>query len=156
MNDLINNKKRNDIKLIIVGTGSLKSIIKNEINNCNLNENIILLENRNDIKALLDASDLFVFPSIYEGLGIVAIESQANGLPTLCSEFIPLEANVTSLFVQEKLSKGISAWSVLIEDMLQKLKIRENLSETIREKGYDIKEAAKLLEEKYLEENVNE
>lgn len=156
MNDLINNKKRNDIKLIIVGTGSLKSIIKKEINNCDLNENIILLENRDDVKALLDASDLFVFPSIYEGLGIVAIESQANGLPTLCSEFVPLEANVTSLFVQEKLSKGISAWSVLIEDMLQKLKTRENLSKTIREKGYDIKEAAKLLEEKYLEENMNE
>lgn len=156
MNDIVNNKKRNDIKLIIVGTGNLENIIKRKIDDYNLNKNIILLKNRKDVKALLDTSDLFVFPSIYEGLGIVAIEAQANGLPTLCSEFVPLEANVTSLFIQEKLIKGISAWSDLIENMLKKSKIRENMNDIIKAKGYDVKEAAKLLEEKYLEENMNE
>ena len=48
-----------------------------------------MLEKRNDVNNLLMAMDIFVFPSIYEGLGIALIEAEATGVPSLCSKGIP-------------------------------------------------------------------
>lgn len=150
MNELINENKKSKIKLIIVGTGSLEGKIREKIREYNLDENIILLKNRNDISELLNCADLFVFPSIYEGLGIVAIESQANGLYTLCSECIPQEANITPLFIQLELSDGKKVWANKIIELINSNYNRTKMKSRIKEHGYDVEDSAKLLEEKYL------
>lgn len=83
--------------LLWVGDGPLRTYIEEKISCLNLSGHIILTGNRNDANNLLQAMDVFIFPSIYEGLGIAAIESQAAGLPTLCSKHIPKEVAVTDL-----------------------------------------------------------
>ena len=51
----------------------------------NLNDAVIMLGIRSDVNNLLQAADCFLFPSVFEGLGIVAIEAQAAGFPCICS-----------------------------------------------------------------------
>lgn len=79
-------------KLLLIGDGILKEKLKNYIQKYNLNSNVIMLEKRSDICNLLMAMDVFVFPSIYEGLGIALIEAEATGMPCICSKGIPKQA----------------------------------------------------------------
>lgn len=70
-------KKRSDAVLILVGDGKDKSIIQNKCHSLGLDDSVILLGSRDDVNELMQAFDIFVLPSLFEGLGIVAIEAQA-------------------------------------------------------------------------------
>ena len=78
--ELTKNKKA---KLVIVGNGSLKNSLIEKIHLNKLDDRIILVDRSNDIPGILSALDYFVLPSLYEGLPVSAIESQANGLTTI-------------------------------------------------------------------------
>lgn len=82
-------------KLIIVGEGTLEKDLKNAINEKNIQNDVILLKKRNDVNNILQAMDCFVFPSLYEGYGIVAIEAQAAGLPTFIADNLPKQIFAT-------------------------------------------------------------
>ena len=73
-------------KLIIVGEGSLEKDLIKEINEKRIQNDVIILKKRKDVNNILQAMDCFVFPSLYEGYGIVAIEAQASGLPTFIAD----------------------------------------------------------------------
>ena len=77
------NKENNNIKLLLIGEGPLKSDIKKMIIENRLEDTVLLLGERNDTNELYQAMDLFVLPSIYEGLPIVGIEAQASMLPCI-------------------------------------------------------------------------
>lgn len=81
--------------LLLVGTGPLEEDVKNLIKEKVL-KNVQLLGVRKDIPDILSASDCFIFPSIYEGLGISLIEAQTNGLYCLASQTIPKETKLTN------------------------------------------------------------
>ena len=109
------NKKEKDITLYIVGMGILENQLKQEVKNRKL-ENVKFLGVQKEVYKLLNAMDLMVFPSIYEGLGIVAIESQSNGLTVLASENIPDEADMKAgLFYKFNLSSGAEKWARKID-----------------------------------------
>jgi glycosyltransferase involved in cell wall biosynthesis len=72
-------------KLLLVGEGPLRSVIEDAITERGLSKSILLLGLRNDVPSLMSKSDVFLFPSIYEGFGLVAIEANAAGLPVVCS-----------------------------------------------------------------------
>ena len=136
--------RETNAKLLLVGTGSLKDEIINKIKEKNMKDKVIMLENRNDVNKILQATDIFVFPSLFEGLGIVAIEAQAAGLQTICSENIPEEADVTTLFHKLDIGMGKDKWA---EKILEYKKYdRKNTIEEIRNKGYDAQKSAKALE----------
>ena len=145
--NLLNNQNFN-FKVIIVGSGSLKDDLNQKINNYNLNNKFIFLENRSDVAEILMASDLFVLPSRFEGLGIVAIESQASGLQTICSKEIPIETNITDLISYLSLD-NVEQWANEIVNLSKNKVKRENSYKEIENAGYDAKESAKLLEELY-------
>lgn len=85
-------------KLMLVGNGSLKEKLIKHSKELNIEDSIIWLENRTDVNELLQAMDFFVFPSKFEGLGIVLIEAQSAGLKCIASEkVIPKEAQVTRI-----------------------------------------------------------
>lgn len=151
MKVLVKEYCNNNIKLLLIGDGVLKNSIVARINDYGLNDNIILLSNRNDVSQLLSASDLFVFPSIYEGLGIVVIEAQANGLMCFCSNQIPNEANITPLFHKIDLDKGADYWSKRILEYKKNYSDRKTncYKEMIIEKEYDVKHCAETLEKEY-------
>ena len=142
------NKQNFNYKVIIVGSGSLKSDLEQKIDVYGLKDRFIFLENRNDVAEILMASDLFVLPSRFEGLGIVAIESQASGLPTLCSKEVPTETNLTNLISYLSLD-NVKQWANEIINLSKNKVKRENYYKEIEDAGYNAKESAKLLEELY-------
>ena len=78
-------KMSDKFKYIIVGQGDLEKEYGEYIDSHGLNNNVKLLGYRSDISELLQASDLFVFPSLQEGLPVALMEAMASGIPTICS-----------------------------------------------------------------------
>lgn len=135
--------------VMIGGSGDLESEIYNYIKSNKLEKYVLILKNRNDINSFLSMSDLFIMPSLWEGLGISAIESQASGIPTLCSENIPNDVKISKLFNKKYLSDGEEEWAKEIAKLI-KMK-REDVSNLIRKSGFDINETVKIIENFYSE-----
>lgn len=104
-------KKRKDSYLLLVGNGSMKSVIIDKIKTMHLDANIRVLDNRNDVPDLLSAMDVFIFPSIYEGLGIVLIEAQKMGLPCIVSDRVPSAAIISNLVTTLSLGASLDCWT---------------------------------------------
>jgi len=96
--------------LLLVGQGSLESNIKNQIVKYGLIDKVTITSNRSDIPNILRAMDVFVFPSLYEGLGIVLIEAQAAGLKCVVSDRVPKDAIITSKIAMLSLDDHIDIW----------------------------------------------
>lgn len=140
-------------KLLLVGDGDLKEFTVEQIERLNLNDKVIFTGVRTDVNELLQAMDVFVFPSIYEGLPVTMVEAQAAGLPCVISTNIPQECVLIPELVQRlNLTDAKEEWVNAILK-LTTLK-RKNTSESIKESGFDIKEAAKQLENFYIEKSI--
>jgi glycosyltransferase involved in cell wall biosynthesis len=85
-------KKNPDSVLMLVGEGQDKEKVWNYVLHKGLFDDVIFTGAVSDVYRYMSAMDKFLFPSLWEGLGIVLIEAQANGLPCICSEEIPQEA----------------------------------------------------------------
>lgn len=88
-------KRKSDAYLLLLGGGELQDTIKNKVEKLNLCDSVIFCGVRTDVNKYLCAMDAFVFPSTWEGLGIVAIEAQASGLECYLSRELPKEVEVT-------------------------------------------------------------
>lgn len=84
-----------DSKLLLIGTGPLEEKTKAKVEKLNLSDPVIFLGQREDTNKLYSVMDVFCLPSLYEGLGMVLIEAQMNGLPCLASDEVPREAKIT-------------------------------------------------------------
>jgi glycosyltransferase EpsF len=137
-----------NVLLFIVGDGYLKETIEAKISSLRLYGKVHLLGLRNDIHDLLQAADLFVLPSLTEGLPGVVIEAQIAGLPCLLADTITPECKLTDLITFIPINTGTTVW---IDKILHSKNnsTRGNMSEKIIAAGYNIKEAAKKLENFY-------
>ena len=90
-------KKKPNAKLLIVGDGPLRSAIKKKAEKLGVAESVRMEPRRDDINKCYSALDVFAFPSLYEGLGMVAIEAQIAGLTVIASKNIPVEASIGNL-----------------------------------------------------------
>ena len=91
----LSKSKDKKIKLLLVGEGKTQKSIKKLVEKNKLADNVIFLGVRKDISEIMQGLDVFLLPSLYEGLGIVAIESQASGLHTIVSNNIAKETNIS-------------------------------------------------------------
>ena len=134
---------------MLVGDGNSKSRIEEKVRNAGLENNVIFTGVRPDVNRLLQAMDVFVFPSLYEGLPVTMIEAQAAGLQCVISDKVPNESIITEGMVTvRKLSDSVEEWA---ECILSKKDLeRKNVSGDIKKHGFDIKSAAKRLEEFYI------
>ncbi|MCD7809855.1 MAG: glycosyltransferase family 1 protein [Erysipelotrichaceae bacterium] len=145
-NELVNINPNS--KLLLVGDGDLRLQIEEKINKLTLKDKVILTGVRTDISDLLQAMDVFVMPSLYEGLPLSIIEAQASGLPCFISDKVPIECKKTDLVTQISLSESPEYWA---KQILHTKDIeRRNTYEEIVESGFDIEENAKLLQEFYI------
>lgn len=135
-------------KLILVGIGELMQEIKDYAKKMEVSNRVFFLGERYDVPELMQAFDAFVFPSLIEGLGIVAIESQAAGLPTYCSSGVPMDVAITDLAVHIPISAAVEEWVRIINS--GKYIKRRSTHEEICKSNYDIGNNAKLLEDYYL------
>lgn len=137
--------------LVLVGDGPLRENIEKEIKELALEDSVILLGIRKDVPVLLNAFDLFLLPSRSEGLGIVLIEAQINGLACVVSDRVPAESNILGRIHYIPLEQDASHWA---REICQ-LKNAEDKNRTVdlnivQEAGYDINIESKKLQEFYL------
>ena len=108
-------KRNNNYKFILVGDGRLKDEFKEYVKNEGLTKNVIFTGIITNVNEVLNAMDIFVFPSVIEGFGIVALESQVNGLPTIISDKVPNKVIISKNIYQLPLE--MSDWCDMISDL---------------------------------------
>lgn len=135
--------------LLQIGDGKENKELKDLIKEKNLEDSVKLLGVRDDIPNLMQAMDFFVFPSVYEGLGIVAVEAQASGLRCLVSDKIPAEVQLTKLVEYLPIDNGVEEWIHLIIN--SELGHRSDESYHIKEANYDIKQTTNIITKYYLD-----
>ncbi|TLU65095.1 glycosyltransferase family 1 protein [Thalassotalea litorea] len=109
------------LKLLVIGEGSLRVALERKIQQLQMNEKVILLGNRLDIQSIMqNVAHTFVFPSLYEGLGLAFIEAQFSGLPSIISNTIPYEADTeTSLVNRIALEPNVWRDQIVLAERLQ-------------------------------------
>ncbi|HAT4246480.1 TPA: glycosyltransferase family 1 protein [Clostridium perfringens] len=130
-------KTNSKYKLICIGDGSLRDNIANMVNKLNLNKEVLLIGNVSNVNEYLSAMDLFLLPSLYEGLPFVLIEAQASGLVCLTSNSVSIEANISNNVEFIKLYED--DWINLINKIILNKYNRNINKEIFKEKGYDLK-----------------
>lgn len=135
--------------LLLVGDGALRAEIERKVVKAGLSDRVIFAGVRTDIPQLLQAMDIFLFPSLYEGLGIVAVEAQAAGLRAIVSDSLPKEAVVTELSESISLKIGAKVWAEVILKYDNHYQHPDTFNE-ICCAGYDIKNNAARLGSYYL------
>ena len=106
-------KQEQKMHLLLIGDGSLRSDIEQKVVQMGLSDRVTFAGNRSDVpRLMLEAVDVFLFPSLHEGLGLVLIEAQAAGLPCIFSDVVPEEADLVRPLLQRiSLSKSASIWA---------------------------------------------
>ena len=139
-------KTRKDVRLLLVGEGPMEEKIRQRVGELGINENVIFYGTTSDVASVYSAMDVFAFPSLYEGFGLVALEAQANGLPTVVSEHVPMEACATSYVFRLKLES--EKWLEKLNQILT-TGSRNNIDKSIDD--YKISRVANDLLKKYEE-----
>lgn len=147
-------RRESKICLLLVGNGSLRSQIERELAQLSLTDKVILTGVRPDVpRIMLGAMDAFVFPSLYEGLGLVLIEAQAAGLPCVLSDVVPEAADVVKpLLSRLSLSQSASQWAdVILAQKNEAFKIEQSaaLSMIKHNSPFSIETSAKSLTDIY-------
>ena len=141
--------QRPDSVLLLVGEGELKVELQQKAEKLGVADKVIFYGVTDKIEQLLWAMDIFVFPSCFEGLGIVVVEAQAAGLPVVCSDKVPDEAVVTDLVWKAKLGAVVDSWA---EKILHSQNDVDKLSanEQVKKSGFAVADVAKRIEKVYL------
>lgn len=136
-----------DARLVLVGEGELRQYFEKKIVDLGLEKKVLLLGKREDVHEILQAFDLFVFPSLFEGFGTAVIEAQSAGLPCIVSDAVPEETGITNLI--KFLPLDLKKWEELIIEEYYKRQERHSYYTEIAKAGYDINKQIKLLETVY-------
>ena len=145
-------KKNNEkSKLILVGKGPLLKEIKTKANEIGLESDIIFLEERNDIEKLMQAFDILILPSKWEGLGMVLMEAQASGLPCCTSCNVPKDVEISSII--KRVNLDINDWINTMNELIGESRVRIqdciDAQKSLEYYGYSISKEAKELEKIY-------
>lgn len=141
-------KIRPEAVLMLIGEGECRSQIERQAEESGINGSVMLLGNRKDVPMLLQAMDVFVLTSHYEGFGIVNIEAQAAGLPCVVSDAIPKEAKILNSFHRISLEEPAEKWAKIVCNMTAFNRTID--IKAFKENGFDIIENAAQLEKIYI------
>lgn len=123
-------KINSNSKFLMLGKGPLKEKIDEEINKLNLQNDVIQYDYAADVNRWYSAMDALLFPSMYEGLSLVALESQVSNLPILASN-----TNVDDIFATASIKKmnnmNVDTWTVALAEVLKRKKDRSYLDDGI-------------------------
>lgn len=137
-------------KLLLVGDGEWRSRVEGWIDESGCADSIIMAGLRSDIPKIVQAFDVFIFPSIYEGLPLTTLEAQASGLPCIISSNVTKVVAIGRDVVMKDLADGVESWAKEIDSFCY-VETREKRSKlnyfSITDAHFNIRnEAAKLAE----------
>lgn len=131
-------------KLLFVAEGELEEDIKAYANEIGVFDSVIFTGRVDDVSKYYSAMDVFLLPSIFEGLGMVLIEAQASGTPCVVSTNIPIDAKVTDGIEFLGIEESPEKWAKKVIEMSNRR--IDNPIDSIKSFGYDIKDEAKKVE----------
>lgn len=136
--------------LLLIGNGKLKNMIKKEVIRAGLEDQVLFLGERNDVPYLMQAMDVFILPSLFEGLPVSGIEAQASGLPCVFSDTITREVSINDVLYLG-LHEKPEIWAENVYKMaLNNIEKNRIIGEVnVKKAGYDIEIQSQLLENFY-------
>lgn len=147
-------KFNDSILLILVGDGEARFDIESKIEELEIQKYVLLVGKSDDTSKYYNAFDSFLLPSVFEGLGIVAIEAQVNGLNVIASMGVPQVAKISEqmIFID---TKEISHWTNQIIESIRIFALKSDQVEINRFSSrvsdtYEIKNASLTLVSKYI------
>lgn len=145
-------KKQNNSVLVMIGFGELKNDIERKIQKYGIQDDVVDLGRRDDIKQFYNAFDAFLLPSLYEGMPVVGIEAQCAGLPVFFSKNITEETTASELANYIGLDEQPERWAdKIIRIVNDNLSNRRSYTEEIKESGFDSLNEALRMQKYYLE-----
>lgn len=135
-------------ELVLVGDGPFKNKIEDQVKSLKLENKVKFLGSRNDVNNILQAFDIFIMPSLWEGLGIAAIEAQASGLPTLVSQNFPEETKISDLIAYLSLDQP-EKWIDYIQNWFDTCHVRKSSLQEINNSRYDMQLSSQIIREIY-------
>ena len=149
-------KNDSNYLLLLISDGELMEITKQKAKSMGIFNHVLFLGKSSEVDKYLQAMDIFVLPSLYEGLPVVLVEAQAAGLPCIVSNQVSSEANLTDslkfLSIQSSVEWVLAIQKVreyLKDDNYERIYRSKVWQERIKEKGYDIVQSASLLKKLY-------
>lgn len=146
-------KKNPDAALLLVGGGELDDALQNQmkqkVKDLGLGDAVQFLGVREDVADVMQAFDLFLLPSLFEGLPVTMVEAQASGLPCVISDKVPIQCDITGNVKVVALEESPEKWADQVLEFAGEFE-RKNTYDKIQKAGFDIKENVKWLEEFYV------
>jgi|SRR5690625_3604329 len=144
-------KKDPTINMLLIGDGELKNQIEAKVKKAGMREQVKFIGISDNIPTILHSMDVFVFPSIYEGLGLVLLEAQASGIPCIVSEAIQPEADLgLGLLEKVPLAEGPHIWAErIIQVAAKKEGNKNNIINAFEKSGYSLTNGIATLRELY-------
>lgn len=137
-------KLKENCELLLIGKGEDEQKIKQQVEDLGIQNKVKFLGIRQDVNNLLMAMDILVFPSVFEGLGLVLIEAQAAGLPCFTSDVVPQTTKVSDNIEYLSLNKDSEEWAnTIFNYSYAQERNCDDLIKNLQTKGFDISEQAK-------------
>jgi glycosyltransferase involved in cell wall biosynthesis len=140
--------RHEDVLLVLIGDGLDRPQIEEQIKTLGIGNRVQLLGMRGDVYRLLNGCDCFILPSFFEGLPVVAIEAQTNGLPIVMSDTVTKECGITDLASYVSLQAPYETWEQAI--MKKHPEDRTSYPEKVSAANFNINEEAHKLREFFL------
>ncbi|MGM9580575.1 MAG: glycosyltransferase family 1 protein [Anaerovibrio sp.] len=142
-------KEKPDAKLLLIGEGPLEHEIKVKVTRLSLEHNVLFLGVRSDVADLYNVMDIFVLPSFYEGLPVVGVEAQANGLKCLFSVQVTKESKLLQETEFLAIENGTAIWKKAIchANISRKCAVGEDMPKLM---NFDISRTSSYLQKKYI------
>lgn len=142
-------KKNPKSVLMLISDGRLMDEIKAKVHRLRLDDSVMFLGNRGDVNELMQAMDVFLFPSLWEGLPLTGIEAQTAGLPVVMSDVITDEVCVTENTYRMSLKENAGAWANKVLHVCKDFQ-RSDVRKQVVDAGFDIRTTTAWLQDFYI------
>lgn len=143
-------KIRSDACLVLIGEGELEGQMKQKAAQLGISDRVKFMGLRADVDRWYQAFDVFLMPSLFEGLPVVGIEAQASGLPCVYSDAVTSEAAILKTSRMVSLSASNEEWAKTVAACASPSSVRQEAKQAVSAAGYDIIEETKKLQNLYL------
>lgn len=132
--------------LVLIGDGNLRVELEKKATELKIDKNVFFMGKQSQINEFYQMMDLFVLPSLFEGLPLSLVEAQTAGLKCLCSDTITKEAGFAGNV--EYLPLEVASWKKKIVEMQHEYE-RINMYDAVTAAGYNIREQIHVIEREY-------